>query len=128
MPTLSEAQLESMRATQEDHLPDVLTITRMNRVSDGKGGWKAAAPTTIASDVPCAVVVMQQMVAGGQADRGLEIEKWTVTFEWGTDVQDGDVLEWTAESIQLQVEDAKVSKSNGTAVRCTAELIKGVSR
>jgi hypothetical protein len=128
MPTLSAAQLEAMRSTQVSHLPDLVTITRQNRAPDGKGGFKKAAPTVVAADVACAIAPLQQMVAGGQADRGLEIEKWVVTFEWATDVQDGDVLEWTAENIQLQVEDAKVSKSNGTAVRCTAELVKGVKR
>jgi hypothetical protein len=67
------------------------------------------------------------MMAGGQADRGLELEKWTVRLPWGTDVQDGDVLEWAKEDIQLQVEDAKTSKTRGTAVTCSAEKVKGAS-
>jgi len=123
---LTSAQLTAMRQSQQDHHPDLVTITRLQRAADGKGGWTTGTALTVAKDVPCTITPGAEVMLGGQADRGLEIEQWMVTFPWGTDVQDEDVLEWSAESIQLQVSNAKVAKSNGTAVRCTAEVVDGV--
>jgi len=131
MPSLADMidpwQLESMRQTQVASFPDVVDIYRLVRTADGKGGFTTADfnNSQVNDEVPCTITPANQMVAGGQADRGLELEKWTVTFPWGTDVQDGDVLVWHKESVQLQVEDAQSSKTRGTAVRCTAEKVKG---
>jgi len=122
---LDAHQLRQMRETQEAHFQDVATIKRITRTPDGKGGWVTGALSTIASDVPCTFTPAQQLVAGGQADRGLEMEKHTITFPWGTDVQDADVIELSAWSLQIQIEDAKHSKTRGTAVRCNAEDVKG---
>jgi hypothetical protein len=122
---IDEWQLHSMRSQQTESFPDLVDIKRLVRTADGKGGFSTGVPDVIADEVPASITPAQQMMAGGQADRGLELEKWTVRLPWGTDVQDGDVLEWAKEGIQLQVENAKVSKTRGTAVTCSAEVVKG---
>ena len=122
---LSPYDLRMMRDTQEAHHPDVVAILRLVRAVDGKGGFTTGTPTTIYAERACTITPGVQVEKGGQADRGLEVEMWTVTFPWGTDVQDGDVLDWAAEGIELQVVDAKVSKSRGTAVRIMADKVKG---
>ena len=120
---LSDYDLEQMQATQTAHMPDTVAISRIVRAADGLGGFTTGASTVVDAAAACSVSHSTQVEKGGQADRGLEVEQWTVTFPWGTDVQDGDVLTYGA--IVLQVVDAKVSKTRGTAVRCTADVVKG---
>ncbi len=119
-------QRRMMRETQEGHFEDTCTIKRLTRTADGKGGFTTPAADIVATAVPCSFSHTAQLVVGGQADRGLEVEKWIVTLPWGTDVQDADILELDLAGVQVQVEDAKVSKTRGTAVRCTAEDVKGL--
>lgn len=121
---LMAGQLTAMRQTQQDHHPDVCKVERLVRVADGKGGWTTGTPMTVYGAAPCTATPGAEMTAGGQAGRGLEIEQWVITFPWGYTVQDDDVL--TFGDKQMQVKDAKTVKSNGTALRCNAEIIEGV--
>ena len=121
---LTPWQLESMRQTQRSHYPDVCKVERLVRTPDGKGGWTTGTPTVIYQALPCTLTPGAEVKAGGQADRGLEIEQWVMTCDWGSDVQDEDVL--TFGDRQLQVMDAKRDKSNATALRCNAKIVEGV--
>ena len=124
---LDAFQLQSMQDTQEASFPDRVRISRIVRTADGKGGFATGTPSIIHDEVPASITPAQQLAMGGQADRSLEVEKWTVRMPWGTTVQDGDLIYWNVEDISLQVEDAKVSKTRGTAVTCMAEKVKGGS-
>ncbi len=121
---LTSGQLTAMRQTQQDHHPDVCKVQRLQRTADGKGGWTTGTPLTVYADAPCTATPGAEMQLGGQAGRGLEIELWVVTFPHDYDVQDDDVL--TFSDKQMQVKDAKATKSNKTALRCNAEIIEGV--
>ena len=120
-------QLESLRQTQVAGFPDRSNIHRLVRASDGMGGWTTADPDSsqVSAGNPCSITPGAQLQTGGQADRGLELENWTITFPWETDVQDGDVVEWVKEGKQFTIINAKTSRTRGTAVRCTAEIVKG---
>lgn len=118
-------QIHSMRQQQVDSFPDQADVYRLTRTSDGKGGYSAAVRVLIAEGVPASWTPAQQLQSGGQADRNLEIAKWTVRLPWDTDVQDNDLLHWYNEDVWVQVEDAKWSKTRGTAVTCMAETVKG---
>lgn len=122
---IDDYQLYCMRDMQLKSYPDLVDVYRLSRVADGKGGFSPAQRSLVVDEVACTITPAQQLVMGGQADRGLEVEKWTVRLPWGTDVQDADLLHWASEGIWLQVEDAKVSKTRGTAVSCMAEKVKG---
>lgn len=124
---LDAFQLQSMQDTQEASFPDRVRISRIVRTADGKGGFTTGTNSVIHDEVPASITPAQQLAMGGQADRSLEVEKWTVRMPWGTTVQDGDLIYWNVEDISLQVEDAKVSKTRGTAVTCMAEKVKGGS-
>jgi len=121
---LTAGQLASMRETQQDHHPDVCKVERIQRTADGKGGWTTGSPLVVYAEAPCTATPGVELVISGQADRGLEAEQWVVTFPWGYDIQDEDLL--TFEDRQMQVKDAKRDKSNGTALRCNAEIVEGV--
>ena len=100
---LTDWQLAQMQETQAAHFPDEVKVERLVRTPDGKGGWTTGTPTVIYYAVPCTITPGAEVQATGQADRGLEIEQWVVTFAWGTDVQDDDVLTYGPEQRQLQV-------------------------
>ena len=112
-----------MRATQEgEGMPDTCVIKRRVMASDGFGGHTQASLTTVASDVPCRITPSQVMVAGGQADRKLELEKWSVRVPYGTDIQDRDLIEW--QSVTIQVEEVKSPRSYSTAISAIGEVVK----
>lgn len=116
-------EMQAMRDMQAEAMPDTGTITRAGYTSDGFGGHNQTSWATVASNVPCRVTPAQVQGMGGQADRTLDIEKYTLRFEWGTDIQDRDRFEWEGQVIEI--EDVKVPRSFGTAVTCTGEVIKG---
>lgn len=122
---LTAYQLQSMRQTQDSHYPDSVKVERLVRVADSKGGFTTGTPAVIYTDLPCTITPGAEMKAGGQADRGLEMELWTMTCSWGSDVQDDDLLTYAGR--QLQVLDAKRDKSNGTALRCNAKIVEGAT-
>lgn len=122
---LTDWQLEEMRQTQQAHHPETVKVERLVRTPDGKGGWTTGTPTLIYQDAPCTITPGVELRISGQADRGLEVENWMVTFPWGYDIQDEDVLTYGEDEIQLQVLNAKWDKSNGTALRCTAQRVEG---
>jgi len=121
---LTSGQLAAMRTTQQDHHPDTVQVQRLVRSTDGMGGWTTDTPIVVYAAAPCTITPGVELQLIGQADRGLEMEQWVVTFPWGYDVQDDDVLTYGA--VQMQVKQAKQDKSNGTALRCNAEVIEGV--
>lgn len=116
-------EMQAMRDMQAEAMPDTGTIKRATYMSDGFGGHNQTSWATIASNVACRVTPAQLQGMGGQADRTLDIEKYTLRFEWGTDIQDRDRFEWEGQVIEI--EDVKVPRSFGTVITCTGEVIKG---
>ena len=111
-----------MRATQEEAMPDLATIKRETRASDGFGGHDVSGLTTVASNVPARITPSQVMAAGGQADRYLELERWNVRMPYGTDLQDRDLIEWDGQTIR--VHEVKYPRSWATAISAIGEIVK----
>lgn len=123
---LSAYDLAQMQATQVDAYPDRMTVYRIVRTDDGFGGTTTGAASVVQDDVPCRVTPAQTQMMGGQADRQLEIEKWTVRCPVDTDVIDDDVLVITTlGGEKLQVEDAKRPKSWETGRSLMCEKVRG---
>ena len=125
---LDDWQMMSMQVTQEDGLPDKLDIYRIARTSDGFGGTNTTAAALVSDDVPCRATPAQVQMLGGQADRQLEIEKWTVRVPVGIDIRDDDILVITTQgNEQLQVESAKHPKSWETLRTAMCEVVRDMS-
>lgn len=120
-------QLTQMQNTQEQAFPDRVTVRRIVYTDDGFGGLNTGVAVVVSDDVPCRINPAQTQMLGGQASRQLEIEKWTLRFPVGTDIQDADVLTWDRGDIQLQVETAKTPKSWETALTVQAEVVRSDS-
>lgn len=120
-------QLAQMRETQEDAFPDRVTVRRITYVDDSFGGVSTGIAVVVADDVPCRISPAQVQMLGGQASRQLEVEKWTVRFPVGSDIQDADIISWDSKDIQLQVETAKDAKSYQTAFTVQAEVVRSMN-
>lgn len=118
----SSDDLAGMRATQTSAMPDLGVLKRRVMESDGFGGHTTASLTTVASNVPCRVTPAQVQAMGGQADRALELEKYTLRFPYGTDVRDRDLFVWEGQTIEI--EDVKAPRSYGTVVTASGERVK----
>ena len=113
--------LTRMRETQNEAMPERVTIKRPSNVDDGFGGVNVSTPTTVATDVPCRITEAQMQTMYGQVARDLEVEKYTVRFPIGTDIQDEDLVEWG--SMTLKVENVK-ARSFQTVISGMAEVLK----
>lgn len=121
-----------MRQTQGEAFPDRVTIRRVQRVSDGFGGFKGEGePVIVAEGVPARIAESQLQVMPGQAARDVAIEKWSVRVPVGTDIRDDDLVDWFTLSggayvdtgFTFKVENLK-SRSWQTAISATAERIR----
>lgn len=121
MMAMSDYELTQMRTTQDDAMPELITIKRRVLTSDGFGGASTGVPTTVATNVPARIAQAQVQMMGGQLGRTLELEKWTVRVPFGTDLQDEDFVIWG--TMTLQVEDVK-DRSWETCVSAAAEVVK----
>ena len=125
---LDDWQMMSMQSTQEEALPDKVDIYRIVRIDDGFGGTGTQAAELVSDDVPCRATPAQTQMLGGQADRQLELEKWTVRVPVGQDIQDDDILVITTQGDeQLQVESAKHPKSWETVRTAMCEVVRDMT-
>lgn len=124
--TLSAWDLQGMRDTQDAHLPDKMDVYKITYTSDGFGGVNQNATLDlVADDVPCVVTPAQVQMLSGQADRQLEVEKWTVRAPVDYDIRDEYILVVTSMGgQQLQVESAKRPKSYETLGTYMCEYIR----
>lgn len=86
---LSTADLDALRATLNESLPETAQVQRVTRTSDGLGGYTEAwaAIATVACRVaPSGNTPAEQVVAERIQDRVL----WTLTLPAGTDVTPAD--------------------------------------
>jgi len=92
---LREGQLEGMRDTVVAHLPDIVTILRRVRVSDGGGGFHDTWDEF--ETVACRI----GGPLGGETDersaskvRLIDEEQQLITFEDHVDVRESDRIRW----------------------------------
>lgn len=119
----SAHDLSGMQETQNDAMPDLGVLKRRVMASDGFGGNTTASLTTVATDVPCRITPAQVQAMGGQIDRAMDLEKYTMRFEIGTDVQDRDIFEW--EGLTIVIDDVKLPRSYATVITAMGEVVKG---
>jgi hypothetical protein len=117
----SAYEMAQLRATQEAAFPERVTVKRRRLSSDGFGGVKTETPVVVAMEVPARITQAQVQDMGGQAARGLLLEKWTIRVPHGTDLRDEDYVEWG--DLTIQVEDVK-HRSYETAVSAMGEVVK----
>lgn len=120
----SDYELSEMRDEQELGMPELVTIKRAVKTSDGFGGYNTTSYTTVATDVPARITPSQELVAGGQADRQLQLGRWSLRVPYGTDLQERDQVEWTAQSMTIEIEQVKSPRSYHTAISAIGEVIK----
>ena len=101
---LTDRELRAIRATQEEVLPEVVSVTRATRTSDGFGGQHDAVWVEVFTS-PARVTQAQTLDMGGQAGRTIEIEKWTVRLPYGTDVREHDRIIWG--DVTIRVDEVK---------------------
>jgi hypothetical protein len=119
---LSDYELEEMQATQEDAMPELVTIERRTLKTNGLGGTSTDAWVAVATDVPARISPSQVLNMGGQGDRNLELEKWNIRMPHGTDLQDRDRIIWGTQTIG--VEEVKTPRSFATNVSANGEIVK----
>lgn len=116
------ADMADMQSTQNDAMPELVTIKRRMMQSDGFGGNTEMGLTTIATDVLARITPSQVMAMGGQGDRSLELEKWNIRVPAGTDLQDRDHIFWDEQ--EIVVEEVKSPRSWATAISAIGEIVK----
>jgi hypothetical protein len=119
---LSDNELASMRATQEEAMPERVTIERRTVKTNGLGGTSTNAWVVQATRVPARITPAQVQMIGGQGDRMLELEKWNLRFPHGTDLRDLDRVLWGTQIIG--VEEVKSPRSFATNVSAVGEIVK----
>lgn len=120
---ISDYDLEAMREAQAFAMPDVGTVQRRVASADGFGGHQGGTWETVATGVRARVTPAQTMAMGGQGDRSLELDIYTLRFEWGSDVQDRDRFVWEGQTIDIT--EVKVPRSFGTVLTAKGEVVKG---
>lgn len=123
MSMFTAEEITAMQDTQAAAMPDLGVIKRRTMADDGFGGATTATWATIASDVSARVTPAQVQGMGGQADRKLDVELYTLRFEWGTDIQDRDQFIWAGQTIEIS--EVKVPRSFGTVTTCSGRVVKG---
>ncbi len=120
---ISARDLAGMRATQDDAMPDLITIQRRVMTDDGFGGYNETSRLTIATDVACRITPSQQLEGLGQLGRPVEVASYIVRVPIGTDVRDEDFIIRKSDSVELQLERVKVPRSWDTLISCEAEIV-----
>lgn len=118
----SVQDLEDMKATQEEAMPELVTIQRSTIKSNGLGGHSVDGWQDRAVNVPARITPSQVLNMGGQGDRNLELEKWNIRMPYGTDLQDKDRILWGDQTIG--VEEVKTPRSFATNVSAIGEIVK----
>lgn len=91
---LTPAELEGMRATHADSLPDRVSVYRRRGVSDG-GGAKIYTWYPVLADIPARVGVPERFTTGEQGESGGRLsdeEKPNLYFGAYTDVGEADMI------------------------------------
>jgi len=126
---LSAGELDAMRATIGETLPDSCVVLRRTDVSDGAGGWTPVWAT--AATLPCRVRPTGQITPSEQpaADRLQGRMPFTVTlpvFDAGgvaTDVHDTDQIRRTGDTTALEVIGVALPESWPLSVRVLTALM-----
>lgn len=99
MSLFTDDELADLAAEQAAALPDMCSITRATKVSDGAGGFTT---TTTTSTVACRYAPeSHRALVIEVAGRVVTIAHWTFTFPSGTDVQAQDTLTVGARTWQI---------------------------
>ena len=120
--------MEGMEQTQLDDMPDHGAVERQASSSDGFGGKTVGAKpednrTTIHARVSARVTKAQTQAMGGQSSRQVEIEKWTLRFPLGTDIQERDYFVWEEGGFTIQIDETK-PRSYATVLSVMGERVK----
>ena len=118
---LTDRELAQIRAEQEKVLPEVVTIERASRTSDGFGGHGNASWVAVASDVPARITQAQTLDLGGQGGRKIEVEKWTVRVPYGTDMREHDHVLWG--DVTIRIDELKAGTYR-TVLTGAGEVVK----
>lgn len=110
MTMLSDEDLRRMRETQENALPDKVTIKRKVAADDGFGGTTQASIQTVATDVPCRIFTGQMEEVLGQVASQIERNTYTFRFHHDAPIKDKDILV-DEDGTEFKVERLKQPKS-----------------
>lgn len=115
--------MEGMEETQLSDMPDHGAIERQDSTDDGFGGRSKGGRTVIHARTSARVVKAQTQAMGGQSSRQVELEKWTIRFPLGTDIQERDHFIWEEGGITIQVDELK-PRSYATVLSVMGERVK----
>lgn len=121
MSLISAAALAKARAQVESTLTDTITVQRVTRTADGKGGWTEAWTTREATTGridPLARVV--QIAEAGKAE-ALRVE-WQITLRWDANIQVGDRL--LINGTAYEIRQAQFEHSSLVCKRCGVAVVK----
>lgn len=116
---LSTRDLDLMRDTQKNALPDFVTIKRDVPIQTGYGAIRSTGLTTIATQVPFRLDVESAAYILDRVARQIQVERYIGNFPIGTDLRDADVIEQT-DGTQYRAGDVRSRHSWDTVL--TAEL------
>lgn len=125
MSMLTQAELDAMRTTADESLPELADIYRpTNPQPDGAGGRTSTEARVVAS-VPCRIAP-EGAIAGRAddvtGDRLANVQRWQLTFEHGANVEPGDEVHVNARLFTVVSIVARRSYGITTRVSATEVL------
>jgi len=90
---LTRVELEFLRAAQAENLPERATIRRRTTTGTSDVGGKVDDLTTTATDVPCRIGAARTPVEVKIAERLGAAGGYLLTFAYGVEVSEKDVIE-----------------------------------
>lgn len=120
---LSAGEIDAMRSTVDDALPDQCVLNRLTRTPDGAGGWTDT--WSAVATVACRVRPTNQNNASEPvtAERLQGRSPFTVTLPHDADVRDADTIQRVGDTTALEVIGVGVPESWSLCVRVqTARL------
>ena len=121
---LTDAELASMRSTQESAFPDTVDIYRQVFTDDLFGGVESVEVVKVSGPLATRIVQAQVIETPG-IGRDLEKEVWIVRLPFGVNILDGDIVHWLETGLIIRVVD-RADRSYGTALTVKGERVKGV--
>lgn len=115
---LTEAQLNSMRATLARSFPTPISVVRQTPVADGAGGFKAGAAGTTATYGRLASYIYGGMEVSGPGNRVDSNEAWTLTVPVGTDIRAKDRVVWAGGTLEVTTLDHSRTWNLDVRVMC----------
>ena len=116
---LSIDEIARMKTVQEDHLPDLVSVLRSKRISDGAGGWNEAwgtASTVSGRIAPADWRPQEPNLAG----RLTATQRYVITLPVGTDVVETDRLQIAGRQFGII---SVQRRSQATALRLICEEV-----